>query len=88
MGIRDALCTQRRVKVLSFSDVEGLYQITYEPFVGFTVHTPEGDILFEKKGKLHVADFVAYGHVMETEVNTKAEIARAKGVQEMKRNAG
>jgi hypothetical protein len=38
--------TETRVNVLSFSDVEELYPITYEPFVGFTVHTPEGDILF------------------------------------------
>jgi len=80
--------TETRVNVLSFLDVEELYPITYEPFVGFTVHTPEGDILFEKKGKLHVADFAAYSNVLATQVYTKAEMARAHAVQELVRNAG
>jgi hypothetical protein len=78
--------TQTRVNVLSFSDVEELYPITYEPFVGFTVHTPEGDILFKKKGKLHLADFAAYGHVMATQVYTKAEMARVHAVRDLIRN--
>jgi len=77
-----------RVNVLSFSDVEELYPITYEPFVGFTVHTLVGDILFKKKGKLHIADFAAYGNVLATQVYTKAEMARAHAVQELVRNAG
>jgi len=80
--------TKTRVNVLSFSDVEELYPITYEPFVGFTVHTPVGDILFEKKGKLHVADFATYGNVLATQVYTKAEMARAHAMQELVRNAG
>jgi hypothetical protein len=67
--------------------VEELYPITYEPFVGFTVHTPEGDILFEKRGKLHVANFAAYGNVLATQVHTKAEIARAQAVQDLICNA-
>jgi hypothetical protein len=74
--------------VLSFSDVEELYPITYEPFVGFTVHKPVGDILFEKKGKLHVAHFATYGNVLATQVYTKAEMARVHAVQELVRNAG
>ena len=80
--------TETWVNILSFSDVEELYPITYEPFVGFTVHTPEGDILFEKKGKLHVAEFATYGNVLATQVYTKAEMARAHAVQELVRNAG
>jgi hypothetical protein len=80
--------TEMRVNVLSFLDVEELYPITYEPFVGFIVHTPVGDILFEKKGKLHVADFATYGNVLATQVYTRAEMARAHAVQELVRNAG
>jgi hypothetical protein len=80
--------TQMRVNVLSFLDVEELYPITYEPFVGFTIQTPEGDILFKKKGKLHVANFAANGHVLATQVYTKAEMARAHAVKDLIRNAG
>jgi hypothetical protein len=80
--------TETRVNVLSFSDVEELYPITYGPFVGFTVHTSVGDMLFEKKGKMHVADFAAYSSVLVTQVYTKAETARAHAVQELVRNAG
>jgi hypothetical protein len=80
--------TETRVNVLSFSDVEELYPITYGPFVGFTVHTSVGDMLFEKKGKMHVADFTAYGNVLATQVYTKVETARAHAVQELVRNAG
>jgi hypothetical protein len=80
--------TETRVNVLSFSDVEELYPITYEPFVGFTVHTLVGDILFEKKEKLHVADFATYGNVLATEVYTEAETAWADAVQELVRNVG
>jgi len=79
--------TKTQVNVLSFSDVEELYPITYEPFVGFTIHTPEGDILFEKKGKLHIADFATLGNVLATQVYTKAEMARAHAMQELVRNA-
>jgi hypothetical protein len=79
--------TKTRVNVLSFWDVEELYLITYELFVGFTVQTPEGDILLEKKWKLHVADFAAYGNVLATQVYTKAEMARVHAVQELVRNS-
>jgi len=82
------MSTQTRVNVLSFLDVEELYPITYEPFVGFTIHTPKGDILFEKKGKLHVADFAAYGNILATQVYTKAEMARAHAVRDLVRNTG
>jgi hypothetical protein len=50
-----------RVNILSFSKVEELYLITYEPFVGFIVHQPDRDILFKKKGKMHRADAVVIG---------------------------
>jgi hypothetical protein len=80
--------TETRVNVLSFSDVEELYHIRHEPFVGFTVHKSVEDIHIEKKGKLHVADFATYGNVLATQVYTKAETARAHAVQELVRNSG
>jgi hypothetical protein len=43
--------------MLSFSDVEHLYEITYEPQHSFTVHLPARDIQFHQKNKLYVADF-------------------------------
>ena len=43
--------TETRANVLSFSDVEELYPITHEPFVGFTVHTPEGEIYCFRRGE-------------------------------------
>jgi len=64
--------TETRIITQSFLDVEEIYPLSYEPFVEFTVHTPEGDILFETKGKLHVADFMAYqGNVLAMQVHTK-----------------
>ena len=70
--------TETWVNILSFSDVEELYPITYELFVG---------LLSEKKGKLHVAKFATYGNVLAMQVYTKAEMARAHAVQELVRNA-
>lgn len=37
-------------------DIE-LYPIMYEPFVGFTMHKCNREMLFKKKGKMHIADF-------------------------------
>jgi hypothetical protein len=47
-----------RVNILSFSKVKELYPITFVPHVGFTVHLPEKDILFGKRGKMQVADLL------------------------------
>jgi hypothetical protein len=78
-----------RVNILSFLEVEELYPITYEPHVGFMVHLPEKDILFRKRGKMHLADFADYStSVMATQAYTKAEIERARRVQELVRNCG
>jgi hypothetical protein len=57
--------------------------------VGFTVHLTDKDILFRKRGKMHVADFAEYGmNVMATQAYTKAEIERARRVQDLIRNCG
>jgi hypothetical protein len=43
--------------VLSFADVEVMYDITYRPQESFTVCLPERDIVFYRRNKLYVADF-------------------------------
>jgi hypothetical protein len=53
------------------------------------VHLPEKDILFRKRGKMHIADFAESGaNVMATQAHMKAEIERARRVQELVRNCG
>jgi hypothetical protein len=49
--------TDTRANVLSFADVEGLYDVTYDKGKSFTVHLPDRDIVFYRKKKLYVADF-------------------------------
>jgi hypothetical protein len=39
------------VNILSLADVEALYPITYTPCTSFTVHLPERNIVFTKRGK-------------------------------------
>ncbi len=39
------------VNILSLADVEAIYPITYTPCTSFTVHLPDRDILFTKRGK-------------------------------------
>jgi hypothetical protein len=79
-----------RVHIISFLDVEELYPITYKLFRGFTVHLPNREILFEKRGKLHIVDFAgtAETNIVATEVHTKVEIEWAMKVQELIRMSG
>jgi hypothetical protein len=73
-----------KVNILSFLEMEELYPIMYELYVGFTVHLTDKDILFRKRGKMHVADFAAYGmNVMAAQAYTKAKIERARRVQDL-----
>ena len=37
--------------ILSFAEVEDMYPITYVPRESFTVHLPDHDIVFHRKGK-------------------------------------
>jgi hypothetical protein len=48
---------ETRANVLSFTEVEELYDITYVLREAFIVHLPEKDIEFKRKGKLYVANF-------------------------------
>jgi hypothetical protein len=80
--------TETRANVLSFAEVEDLYSITYVPQTSFTIHLPNRDIEFVRKGKLYVADFAQHYQVHATTVATKAEEARAKRAYELLRNCG
>ncbi len=43
--------------VLSFAEVEDRFPITYIPRESFTVHSPDHDVMFARRGKMHVADW-------------------------------
>ncbi len=43
--------------ILSFSEVEDKYNITYVPQEAFIVHLPDRDVRFERKGKMYVVDW-------------------------------
>jgi hypothetical protein len=70
-----------KANVLSFADVEDLYDVTNVRGESFVVHLPSRDLEFVRRGKLYVADFAKEGLVHATRVVTKGEEARAKGVQ-------
>jgi len=77
------------VNVLCFADVEDLYEITYQQGTSFMVHLPERDIVFKKRNKLFVADFVEYcGNVLVTKAYTKGEIHRAMLAQDVLKMSG
>jgi hypothetical protein len=69
-----------------------LYEISFDPVVGFTVHMPDRDLVFKQRGKLFVADFIEEGvvgaTVLSTQAFTKAEVERAKRAYEFVENAG
>jgi hypothetical protein len=82
--------------VLSLSDVEDLYKVSYVPGVAFVVHLPAYDLAFKRTGKLYVADFrqilsphKVYSTVMENEsIYTKLEIKKAKDAYEFLKCSG
>jgi hypothetical protein len=79
---------EMKANVLSFADVEDMYDITYIRGESFIVHLPEKDLEFTRKGKLCVADFVKEGLVHATQVMTKGEEAQAKQAYELVKNLG
>ncbi len=84
------VCTseETRANVLSFAEVEELYDITYVPREAFIIHLPEQDIEFRRKGKLYVADFAEQKPVYMMQVYAKAEEERAKRAYELVQNSG
>jgi hypothetical protein len=55
-----------KANVLSFADVEDLYDVTYVRGESFVVHLPSRDLELVRRGKLYVADFAKEGLVHAT----------------------
>jgi hypothetical protein len=82
--------TDTRANVLSFADVEDLYDVTYDKGKSFTVHLPDRDIVFYRKKKLYVANF---SHLLNERqafltMYTKGQEARAKVAYDLVRRSG
>jgi hypothetical protein len=72
---------QTKANVLSFADVEDLYEISYVQKEAFVVHMPTGDLVFSRRDKLYVAELyeaeerIVQATVRENEaLYTKAEV--------------
>lgn len=83
--------------VLCQADVEDMYRITYRQGHSYTVHLPDGDLVFRRRSKLYVADMSDWAssgtaHVTTAQDNgkrySKAELKRANEAAEMVRNSG
>lgn len=71
-----------KANVLSFADVEDMYDIMYRPQESFTVHFSERDIVFYRRDKLYVADF-SRPIAAVTKAYTKGEEARTQAAYEI-----
>jgi hypothetical protein len=71
-----------KANVLSFADVEDLYDITYVQKQAFIVHMSDRDLVFNRREKLYVADWGTERMVVATaqeneQLYTKEEVRRA-----------
>jgi len=81
--------------ILSLSEVEDRYLVTYVPQENFIVHLPETDIVFHRKAGMYVADWEQYRTVFATSTSTsstaiytKAEKIRTRQAYEFLRTSG
>jgi hypothetical protein len=75
--------------VLSFAEVEDRFPITYIPRESFTVHLQDRDIVFNRRGKMYVADWEQVRSAYATTgVYTKAKELRAKRAYDLLRTSG
>ena len=84
--------------VLCMSDVEDLYDITYIQGESYTVHLPDGDLVFKRRNKLYVADMSEWAtnapavYVTTTSENeagySALEVKRARKAKELIENSG
>jgi len=82
-----------KANVLSFADVEDLYDITYVQKQAFIVHMSDRDLVFNRREKLYVADWGTERMVVATaqeneQLYTKEEVRRAKLAHEFVKNSG
>ena len=89
-------CENCSANILSQSDVEEKYEITYVQGEKYIVHLPERDLEFKRRGKLYVADMsdwitTARVHATTAErenLYTKKEVIRAKQAQDFIKASG
>lgn len=88
-----------KVSILSFSDVEDKFDITYNPRVSMVVHMPGRDVVFRRIKKLYIADMSDWRKarpgtglvttVAERESGySKKEVTRAREARQLIENAG
>jgi hypothetical protein len=84
-----------KANVLSFADVEDMYEITYIRGAAFVVHMLGRDLILKRRDKLYVADIqevaesMVQATVRENElVHTKEEFNRAKLAHQFLKNSG
>ena len=73
----------RHANILSFSQVEDKFPITYQAQDSFTVHLPHVDVVFKRRDGMYVADWAKYRNVFSTRVCTRAEEERARKAFEL-----
>ena len=90
-------CDRCTANILSQSDVEEKYEITYVQGEKYTVHLPDRDLEFKRKGKFYVADMSdwvtrptrVHATTAERErLYTKREVVRAQQAQEFIKASG
>jgi hypothetical protein len=82
-----------KANVLSFAEVEDLYDIMYICKRAFVVYMGDRDLVFKRRQKLYVADWGTMGIVAATiqeneQLYTKEEVSRAKLAYEFIPNSG
>jgi hypothetical protein len=94
-GFFDVYCHDEvKVNILCFADVEDIYEVVYQPSVGFVVHVDGKEIIFERQNKLYVAkadEFLM--HVMVTVEEKKKEfsseqVKKAEAAYALLKNSG
>ena len=58
-----------RTIIMSLSEVEDQYLVTYEPQKNFMIHLPKMDIVFNRKAGMYVADWSQYKDIFTTTTN-------------------
>ena len=58
-----------RVNILSLSEKQDQYLVSYEPQKNFIIHLPETDIVFHRKAGMYVADWSQFKDIFTTTMN-------------------
>ena len=82
------VCDTCAASILSLSDVEELYEVTYIPGVKFIVHMNDKDLVFYKRGKIYLADmsdWVTYAGLSMMTVEQRESMYSKRQVQAAKK---